>query len=68
MVKNVLLALVVLAGVAAAPRPAMAGCTGDLGDCYVRAAKIDSAWDRFAAGVDCELDYADCVRRKVVGR
>jgi len=67
MVKKTLLALVVLAGFAAAPRPAMAGCTTDLADCYGRAAGIDSFWYRWAAGLDCELDYAECVRIKLIG-
>ena len=67
MVKKILLTLVVLTGMAAAPRPAMAGCTTDLADCYVRAAKIDSFWYRWAAGLDCELDYAECARIKLVG-
>jgi hypothetical protein len=67
MVKKVLLCAFVLAGVVAAPRPAMAGCTGDLLDCYTRAATIDSFWYRSAAGLDCELDYADCVRQRLVG-
>jgi hypothetical protein len=68
MVKKILLTLVVLAGFVAVPRSAMAGCTTDLGDCYAAAARIDSFWYRFAAGLDCELEYTDCVRRKVVGR
>jgi len=68
MVKNTLLAFVVLAGFAAAPRPAIAGCTTDLFDCYGRAAAIESFWYRWAAGLDCELDYTDCVRRHIIGR
>ena len=68
MVKKTLLALVVLAGFAASPRTATAGCTTDLLDCYGRAAAIDSFWYRTAAGIDCELDYTDCVRRRVLGR
>ena len=64
--KTLPLALVLLAGVAA-PRPAMAGCTTDLGDCYGRAAKVDSFWYRWASGLDCELDYAECVRIKLIG-
>jgi len=67
MVKKVLFALVVLAGFAV-PRSAMAGCTTDLFDCFGRAAKLDSFWYRSAAGLDCELDYTDCVRRRVIGR
>jgi hypothetical protein len=46
----------------------MAGCTTDLADCYGRAAAIDSFWYRWAAGIDCELDYTDCVRRRLIGR
>jgi hypothetical protein len=68
MVRTILLTLVVLAGFAAVPRSAMAGCTTDLADCYGRAAGVDSFWYRFAAGLDCELDFTDCVRRKVIGR
>ena len=67
MVKKILLALVVLAGFVAVPRTAMAGCTTDLADCYERAAKIDSFWYRWAAGLDCEIDYAECVRIKLIG-
>jgi hypothetical protein len=70
MVKKGLLCAFVLAGVVAAPRPAMAlmaGCGSDLLDCYTRAANIDSFWYRTAAGLDCELDYADCVRQRLVG-
>lgn len=68
MVKKTLFALVVLAGFAAAPTPAIAGCTTNLLDCYVRAAREDSFWYRWAAGLDCELDYTDCVRRHIIGR
>jgi hypothetical protein len=71
MVKKMLLAFVVFVGFAAAPRPAMAQsarCAGDLNDCYVAAAKIDSFWYRWAAGIDCELNFTDCVRRRIIGR
>ena len=67
MVKKMVMAVVLLAGMAAAPRPAMAGCTTALADCYEAAAKIDSFWYRWAAGLDCELDYTECVRIKVIG-
>jgi hypothetical protein len=67
MVKRVLFLAVVLMGFAA-PRPAFAGCTTDLLDCYGRASRVDSFWYRTAAGLDCELDYAECVRLKVFGR
>ena len=67
MVKKMLMIMVVAAGSLAAPRPALAGCTTDLGDCYLAAAKVDSFWYRWAAGLDCELDYAECVRIKLIG-
>ena len=70
MVKKGLFCVFVLAGFVAASRPAMAlrpGCASDLLDCYTRAASIDSFWYRTAAGLDCELDYADCVRQRLVG-
>jgi hypothetical protein len=67
MVKNTVLALMVLGGLMAAPRPAMAGCTTELADCYEAAAKVDSFWYRWAAGLDCELDYAECIRMKLIG-
>lgn len=67
MVKKMLMVVVVAAGCLAAPRPAMAGCTTALADCYIAAAKIDSFWYRWAAGLDCELDYTECVRIKLIG-
>jgi len=67
MVKKFVFLAVILMGFAA-PRPASAGCTVSLLDCYGRAAAIDSFWYRTASGLDCELDYTDCVRRRVLGR
>ena len=67
MVRKVLLAVVFMVGLVAVPRPVLAGCTTTLSDCMVAAAKIDSAWYRFAAGLDCELDYVECVRVKLIG-
>jgi hypothetical protein len=67
MVKRILFAAIVLAGFVAVPRSAMAGCTTDLADCYGAAAQVDSFWYRWAAGLDCELDFAECVRIKLVG-
>ena len=63
MVKKMLLTAVVLAGFVAVPRPAMAGCTIDAARiATAAAAKIDSFWYRWAAGLDCELDFTECVR------
>lgn len=64
-----LFVLAVLAGgfVVAQPQSAMAGCTTDLIDCYYAAANEDSFWRRWAMGIDCELDYVECVRIKIMG-
>jgi len=67
MVRKILLAVVIMAGFVAVPRSATAGCTTTLGNCYEAAAKVDSFWYRWAAGLDCEIDYAECVRVKLVG-
>ena len=67
MLKKVVLSAVVLSGYVAMPRPVFAGCSGDLLDCYVRASQIDNFWSRTAAGLDCELDYAACLRLLLIG-
>lgn len=68
MLKKVVFAVVVLAGFVGVPRQVFAeGCTRNLLDCYGRAAKDDSFWYRWADGLDCELEYAGCVRRVLVG-
>ena len=68
MVKKILMAVVIVAGLVAVPRTATAGCTTDLATCYEAAAKVDSFWYRWAAGLDCELDFTECLRIKLVGR
>jgi hypothetical protein len=67
MVKKVVFAAIVLTGFVVNPQPAFAGCATSLADCYTAAAKIDSFWYRWAAGLDCELDFAECVREKLIG-
>ena len=67
MVRMILLSVIVLSGLVAMPRPVFAGCNSDLLDCYVRAAQIDNFWYRTAAGLDCELDYAGCLRQAMIG-
>jgi hypothetical protein len=53
---------------AGSARPAQAArCATDLGNCYREAGRIDGFWMRWAAGIDCELDFVECVRIKVVG-
>ena len=68
MLKKVVFAAAMLTGLVSVPRPVAAQtCTRSLLDCYARAAKDDSFWYRWADGLDCELDYAGCVRRILVG-
>jgi hypothetical protein len=66
MVKKLLFALVV-SGFIASPQPVFAGCATTLADCYTAAAKIDSFWYRWAAGLDCEFDFVECARVKLIG-
>lgn len=67
MVTKILLTAIVLVGAMAIPRSALAGCTTNMASCFEAAARIDSFWYRWAAGLDCELDFAECVRIKLVG-
>ena len=70
MVRKALFAFVVLAALLAVPQQARAdedGCTVTLLKCYEAAAKIDSFWYRWAAGLDCEFEFTGCVRRTVMG-
>jgi hypothetical protein len=63
----ILLSVLVMSGLVTMPRVVFAGCNGDLLDCYGRAAQIDNFWYRTAAGLDCELDYAACLRLAMIG-
>jgi hypothetical protein len=69
MQRCILLAIFVLAAMSATAQPSYAsvGCTTDLANCYQRAAGIDSFWYRWAAGLDCELDFVECARVKLIG-
>ena len=80
MVKKLLLAGVFVFGVLAMPSPAVAlgmddgdgdvdpeACVTNLITCYERAAKIDSFWYRWAAGLDCELKFTKCTRQMIIG-
>jgi hypothetical protein len=48
--------------------PADAGCFIALAECYGRAAAETTYWRSVLASGDCELDFADCVRRALIGR
>lgn len=43
------------------------GCTWTLFECFEAAAQIESFWYRTAAALDCELDYIECARIKIMG-
>lgn len=66
MMKRCVAGLMLLVGVMGVPQTARADCTSDLLDCYVSAAKIDNFWYRTVAGIDCEIDYADCISQLLV--
>ena len=44
-----------------------ASCNTSLLNCYQAAARIDSFWYRWAAGLDCEFNYVECARKTLVG-
>lgn len=67
MVKKVLLMALVLAGLAASRPAVVEACATELLECYEQAARIDSFWYRWAAGVDCELEFVSCTRVALVG-
>ncbi len=56
-----------LIGDARTVRAMEAGCNTSLLNCYEAAARIDSFWYRWAAGLDCEFNYVECARKKLVG-
>lgn len=63
---TLVLAAVLVVG-SSRPGEAAVACTTDLADCYLDAATIDSFWYRWAAGLDCELAFAGCVRYTLMG-
>lgn len=52
----------------AKPAAAAGRCFETLRDCYGQSATRYSIWDMWLAGLDCELDFTDCVRRAIIGR
>lgn len=52
-------------------RPAAAqgaACFQNLRDCYIAASRMRYWVDRWAAGLDCELNFVDCARKQIFGR
>ncbi len=48
-------------------RGSWAGCFMDLRQCYYEAARYDSWVQRSLAGLDCELNFTECLRQKIGG-
>ena len=69
--KKVMFVLVLVSAISAVPVPASAsdeaGCFEALANCMERAATRDSWFSRWLAGMDCELDFIECTRIKLVG-
>ena len=69
--KKLLLVLLLGAAMTAVPAPAFAdeeaGCFETLANCYYEAARRDSWISRWLAGLDCELDFVECTRVKIMG-
>jgi hypothetical protein len=65
--KKVFLVLLLAAAFSAVPAEAFADCFGKLEQCFYEAAKLDSWLDRWLAGLDCELNFVECTRIKLVG-
>ncbi|TDI40601.1 MAG: hypothetical protein E2P00_08005 [Acidobacteria bacterium] len=47
--------------------PSYAGCTRKFADCEQDASEERTFMARVIAGADCLLDFAECVRIKVIG-
>lgn len=76
MLKKVLLSTIAAIACLALPAAASAlepdaepeGCATSLLGCYEKASKIDNFWYRWAAGIDCELNFTSCARQRILGR
>jgi hypothetical protein len=66
--KEVAFVLFITAGASLLPASAFAGCFEDAANCFYAASRHDSFVWRTLAALDCELDLAECARKKVVGR
>ena len=43
------------------------GCFRQLNTCFRESARYVGWWESFSAALDCELDFASCVRTKLLG-
>jgi len=62
---RVLVALTIVFGSTAESSAAM--CSAELVQCYGDAATLGDWFARTAAGLDCEVTYAGCVREALLG-
>ena len=56
-------AAAVVAGLAVASPAQGSSCILNYAECLVRAADLDTWWQRSAAGIDCYLDTVACLKR-----
>ena len=68
MPKNIVLILLVLAALVTGPRAARADCSSTFWECAKVAYKDPSFWGWYAAQIDCELDYVECIRISIIGQ
>jgi hypothetical protein len=61
-----IVALLVLGG--STPASAEITCFMNLRSCFFRAANTDTWGSMWLMGLDCELNFADCGRRALIGR
>ncbi|HEX9287352.1 MAG TPA: hypothetical protein VF999_08820 [Thermoanaerobaculia bacterium] len=54
--------LALAAGLVSAAPVHAASCIQGYAECLVRAADLDTWWQRSAAGIDCYLDTVACIR------
>ncbi|MEX2271877.1 MAG: hypothetical protein WD690_10420 [Vicinamibacterales bacterium] len=66
--KKMVVVLCFVAAFSAVPSAAWAGCFEDLAACFQNAATRDTWFKRWLAGMDCELEFIDCGREKLIGR
>ena len=67
MSKGLFLALFIVCALVSSVRTTEAGCFTGLADCYSRASTIDSFLYRTLTALDCELDFIECTRIKLIG-
>lgn len=65
--KKMVFVLLVAVGLAGLPTNAFAGCADDLGACFYKVAGRKGFWKTLTGGIDCELDFIECARKKVLG-